>query len=168
MVVKDNNMAKSDKHQSAKQYNERKKRINRKNRYDTHITKVSNEITDLNTQIERLEQLKKEKLEERNVIEENELSDLMNQYNNKELLEDIFNLAKKTTFSTTTIFEIENKCQNGINEDNITLEDINTIYQIEMKINMEIPKTNAITDLMDNFGNNLDLEKEREEKTNGN
>ena len=34
MVVKDNNMAKSDKHQSAKQYNERKKRINRKNRYE--------------------------------------------------------------------------------------------------------------------------------------
>lgn len=162
-------MATKNTYQTANQYHKRKKRISKKNDYDTKKNILANDIVDLKNQIENLNQKLNEKIEERNRVEERELSDLMNVYNDKELLDEIINLAKETTFSASNIEDMKNKCNKGINEDNITLEDIEKLSQMDQRINQEIKHTNSISDFISTFGEKIDISNgKKEENTNGN
>ena len=143
--------------QTSKQFTNRKKRIKTKIELDNKKSKLINNISHIDIKIDSLQKEKEENIERVNKIETEELNELMKQYNDSELLNEIFTYAKLTTFSSSTINEIEQKCKLGFNSDNISLEDLHKIYQMDVKINEEIKHTNKINDIITDFGNIIEI-----------
>ena len=149
--------------QSHKEYCERKKRLEIKESYDQLENKKLNEIQDINKEIEKLLLKKEEREKECNEIELEKLKKMSMIYNDKDLLEEIIEYAKITTYSRTNLLDIEEIYKCGINEDNINWESIEKIAFAEEKINIEIQHTNLFIDVLSNIGDTIKFPGEEED-----
>ena len=147
----------NEKCQTHKQYRERQGRINIEKKYEKKRIENENEIHDLELQAEQIRSKIEQKRAEGNELKKEEYESLMKVYNNEELLQEIFDIGGKTTFSSKIIRELSQKTEKGFNEDNITIDDLEKIYQLENKIQKEIGHTNIFQDVIGGFGEMIDL-----------
>lgn len=160
-------MVSNDKCQTHKQFSQRRQRVEAAEKYNVKINYVRNEIQDINKEIERLNEQKKQKQDELNQITDEKFHDLMPLYNNDQLMKEILSFGRETTFSHSLVDELANKFSHSINEDNATQSDIDTIVAIEVTINKEIPHTNRFMDILDVFGSKIEIAN-KEGKSNEN
>lgn len=154
--------------QSAKQFSDRKKRLTLKKGYKDKKDKKTNEIKDLNDQIAKLNEELRQKEEELNRINKQELKKFANIYNNNELLSEIFSLGSQTTYSATALNDLRDLCDNGINDDINNLPDIiEELCEIDKRINDEVEHTNSVGDLLDKLGSIVSLSPKGDDE-NGN
>lgn len=162
-------MSSKDIRQTHKEFVERNKRLGKKQTSDSRKEEKLNEIKDIEDIItERKNEIKKlrhdqeVKKREYNEIHKSSLQQFSCIYNNPDLIMRIIELAKQTTYSDTSIKDIENSCSNGINEDNIDWDTIEKITLAEKRIIQEIPHTNIVSDFFDRFGNSVGLPSEED------
>ena len=70
-------MVSNDKCQTHKQFSQRRQRVKAAEKYNVKINYVRNEIQDINKEIERLNEQKKQKQDELNQITDEKFHDLM-------------------------------------------------------------------------------------------
>ncbi len=150
-------MAAKDIFQTHKEFKERNKRLKIKQSYEELENIKLNEIADIDEEIEKLKSLIAKKKEEYNEISLEKLKELSKEYNDKDLINRIIELAKYTTYSHSNIEDIKNLCATGINTDNTDWDLIEKITLAEESINDEIRHTNYVSDILNDFGNNINL-----------
>lgn len=160
-------MASNEISQTHKEFKTRKKRIKIKHSYDEKENAKLNEIEDIDEQISILQKQREEKVKEYNDISTQKLKNLSILYNDSDLIKNIVSYAKCTTYSKSTLEDIEKNCSLGINEDNIDLDIIEKISLAEERINVEIKHTNVLGDILNDFGNSVKFPGE-EDDYNGN
>ena len=157
-------MSSKDKTQSHHQYKQRKKRLEIKKEYDDKLEKNSNEIKSIDDEIARLTLLKSEKTNERNEIKNEEFQKLASCYNNKAVIQEIVRLGRNTTFSRSVIDDIEKRCINGINIDDVNFDFLEKITLVDETINQQLSHTNIIWDIFSDFGCEIRFPGEEDEE----
>ena len=157
-------MATNDIKQTHKQYNERKQRIKTSQEYNDRIEKNVNEIYDIDKEIKRLTSLKEKKLITHQKLKDEKYHKMLSLYNHSELITEIIEFTKNTTYSRTIINDVEKASKNGINVDTINSDTLEQIISMDNKILKEIPHTNIIGDLLNNFGETIKLPGENNEE----
>lgn len=150
-------MSTNDIKQNHKQYDARKKRIKKNDEHDGKIKKITNKIKDIDTKIAELQKLKNKKLEEKKVAENKKMEEMLKLYNCDSLIAEMIEFGKNTTYSSSMLLEIKERCVNGINEDDIDISIMDKIKILELKILKEIPHTNAFGDLLNSCGEKISL-----------
>lgn len=154
-------MATKDVVQTHKDFKKRIKRLKIKNYYDEKENIKLNEIGDIDNEIEKLQAEKEKKVKEYNEISSEKLEKLSIIYNDPALLSEIVKLAKHTTFSHSSLKDIEEISHTGINSDDIDMDLIEKITLAEESVNREIPHTNCISDVLNDFGGKITLPNEK-------
>lgn len=159
----------NDTRQTYKQFRERKQRIDISQAFDNKIEKNSNEIQDIDEEIERLNTLRNEKLKIKQQLHTEKHQEMLKQYNQDELIKEIIKLGEKTTCSRDFLSDIKNACSTGVNITTVNLNTIEKLVSIDEDIYNQIPHTNIIGDMLNNFGKKIDFpgEKEEEDDANG-
>lgn len=156
-------MSTNDITQTSKEFSERNKRLKLKQSYVEKENQKLNEIENIDKEIERLKLKKAEKEREYNDISSDKLQKLSILYNDTDLLLEIVEFAKHTTFSNSMLNDINQLCGIGINSDTIDIDLIEKITLAEESINSEIKHTNKISDIFSDFGASVKFPGERSE-----
>lgn len=155
-------MSTNEMFQNYNEYNKRKKRIDIFQSYKDQTDHNLNEIKDIDEEIKLLELKKKKKLKEFNDYDEEKLKEFSAMYNNKELLSQIVEFAKLTTYSRSVLEDIKPLCETGINSDDINWDLLKKIIYAEETINKELKHTNRFNDILNNLGNSIKLPGEED------
>lgn len=122
-----------------------------------------NQIKNIDDQIEALYKKKSELQEERDNKEKNINIEMCKIYNDPELISEMIELGTQTTFSRTVLEDIQTNFSQGVFEDQIETNNIESLYELDLRINNELPVEHFGIGGIVKFGNSLQINSEMED-----
>lgn len=163
-------MDSNDTKQTHKQYVAREKRIKVCREYDDKIETVSNEIQNIDNQMEKLRIEREKKVKSQQQIKEQKYQKMLPMYNQPGVMDEIIQFGKRTTCSRVILEDVRKSCENGVNVDSVDLDMIDNLNLVDNEILKNIPHTNIIGDLLDKVGGSIKFlgEEDGEDEKDGN